>query len=98
MYSIDKEETLFVFYDKKLKKGWRALRITDDMYHTDIRFLWNGYHNLNGREYMSQVIRSEELKEKLYEGGTPEGKRIADQIDEEAGLMLMLFRLKERSE
>jgi hypothetical protein len=47
---------------------------------------------------MSQVIRSEELKEKLYEGGTPEGKRIADQIDEEAGLMLMLFRLKERSE
>ena len=89
---------LICFYDKKLKKGWRALRITDDMYHTDIRFLWNGYHNLNGREYMSQVIRSEELKEKLYEGGTPEGKRIADQIDEEAGLMLMLFRLKERSE
>lgn len=41
--------------------------------------------------------------ERRVEGETLRGwnsgrKRIADQIDEEAGLMLMLFRLKERSE
>lgn len=82
-------------YNRQNKESRKAAKLTDDIWGTGLKLLPENYYKLKGREYLTVTIKSEKLKDELLKSKNIKGKQVAQQIDEEGGVILLLLRLRQ---
>lgn len=76
------------------KKFYNSPIIKEDIYGSNIGICFHNYHIINGREYVSATVQSDDLKNKLKQSKNSDALTLRSKIDEEGGELLILMRIK----